>query len=515
MRRGKMKKSRLLCVFFCYIFLFAGSTSAFLIEGSWNSTDSPDLIYTGTWESEIHAASDPSGQWSINGLERTGGTVIDEGTTVYGSYSSAYYQVIDHTNDYGTVSFYFNGDTYNVPGLSGESFSTFYFSSQTAYDQYGIGALVGIEDINFTQSVSVLENDTLFEVELVIEGYRTWEDYSGSTPIHGGPVDYVQLNIEAVPAPVPELIADAGENVAIYSEYIMSTTIYGTATYTGTNSLDYRWLRGDTILLDWTPVGQDNACTYISENTVIPPGTYTLTLKVTDGEFLSSDTMILTIFNSAPHVALLGGAGTYDIGSDVVLSSQASDFDGDLLTFEWQASGVVSSGSIQSLSGGEPVGLPNCILSGLDLGIHVFTLKVSDGINDIVSVDATVEVVDTQVPTLAPIVSAGILWPPNHQMEEITIETNASDNSGLPITISAYVTSNEPEEGLGDGDVFPDWTELEIDEVNGIITLQLRAERSGTGDGREYTINIVATDSSGNSSSVDKIIIVPHDKSKK
>ena len=75
--------------------------------------------------------------------------------------------------------------------------------------------------------------------------------------------------------------------------------------------------------------------------------------------------------------------------------------------------------------------------------------------------------------------------------------------------------TSEPQNGLGDGDTSPDWTEPVIDQISGIITLQLRAERSGTGNGRIYTITITGTDASGNSSQANVEIKVPHDKGKK
>jgi hypothetical protein len=68
---------------------------------------------------------------------------------------------------------------------------------------------------------------------------------------------------------------------------------------------------------------------------------------------------------------------------------------------------------------------------------------------------------------------------------------------------------------LGDGDTASDWTTPVIDQVTGIIYLQLRAERSGSGNGRVYTITIIATDASGNSSQANVQIIVPHDKRNK
>ena len=132
-----------------------------------------------------------------------------------------------------------------------------------------------------------------------------------------------------------------------------------------------------------------------------------------------------------------------------------------------------------------------------------------------VSSQVIVEIVDTTVPTISPVANKNILWPPNHQMEDIIIEANAFDNSGMPVNLSVEVTSNEPMEGTGDGDTGPDWTTPDIDQVTGTIYLQLRAERSGGGSGRVYTIIITATDDSGNSSTSSVEIIVSHDKSSK
>ena len=99
-------------------------------------------------------------------------------------------------------------------------------------------------------------------------------------------------------------------------------------------------------------------------------------------------------------------------------------------------------------------------------------------------------------------------------MVDIFIEANANDNSGS-VTLSATVSSNEPEDGLGDGDMSPDWSVPVIDQENGTISLQLLSERLGSGDGRVYTITITATDDSNNSSQASVEIIVPHDKGKK
>ena len=123
--------------------------------------------------------------------------------------------------------------------------------------------------------------------------------------------------------------------------------------------------------------------------------------------------------------------------------------------------------------------------------------------------------VDDIPPALAPLPDKNILWPPNHKMVTVTIAANASDDSGDPVILAATVSSNEPENGLGDGDTAPDWTTPFIDQENGIITLQFRAERSGRGNGRVYTVTITATDKSGNMAQADVDIIVPRDKGKK
>lgn len=94
------------------------------------------------------------------------------------------------------------------------------------------------------------------------------------------------------------------------------------------------------------------------------------------------------------------------------------------------------------------------------------------------------------------------LWPPNHKFVDVAVAYTVTDNCG-PVVTSLSVTSNEPLEGLGDGDTSPDW-EI-VDDHN----VRLRAERAGNGSGRIYVITIVATDSAGNSSSKTLSVSVP------
>jgi hypothetical protein len=70
----------------------------------------------------------------------------------------------------------------------------------------------------------------------------------------------------------------------------------------------------------------------------------------------------------------------------------------------------------------------------------------------------------------------------------------------------ASVTSNEAIDGTGDGSTSPDWV------ITGPLTVNLRAERSGNGGGRIYTVTIECTDGSGNSATRSVAVNVTHDK---
>jgi len=97
-----------------------------------------------------------------------------------------------------------------------------------------------------------------------------------------------------------------------------------------------------------------------------------------------------------------------------------------------------------------------------------------------------------------------VLWPPNHKMVDVTIDYTVA--SCEPTTCTLSVSSNEPVNDLGDGNTSPDWEVVDATHVS------LRAERSGTGTGRIYTIDITCTDQLGQTGTASVMVTVPHDQ---
>ncbi|HEX8636208.1 MAG TPA: hypothetical protein VF703_18955, partial [Pyrinomonadaceae bacterium] len=98
-------------------------------------------------------------------------------------------------------------------------------------------------------------------------------------------------------------------------------------------------------------------------------------------------------------------------------------------------------------------------------------------------------------------VSPAVLSSPNHKMRDVTVGYHVSDNFGSA-TCTLGVVSNEPVTGAGD-DTAPDWEVLDAHHV------RLRAERSGAGAGRVYTVTVTCADAAGNTSSRDLTVTMP------
>ncbi|OGU55823.1 MAG: hypothetical protein A2X64_11315 [Ignavibacteria bacterium GWF2_33_9] len=116
----------------------------------------------------------------------------------------------------------------------------------------------------------------------------------------------------------------------------------------------------------------------------------------------------------------------------------------------------------------------------------------------------------TETPTISLSLSPSVLWPPNHKMKDITatVATNWGDCLG---NWSMAISSDEPDNGLGDGDT-PNDIEYPGDDL---YSFKLRAERSGTGVGRTYTVTYFAEDGCGVNYSANATVFVPHSMDKR
>jgi len=86
-------------------------------------------------------------------------------------------------------------------------------------------------------------------------------------------------------------------------------------------------------------------------------------------------------------------------------------------------------------------------------------------------------------------------------MIPVTVNYTATDNCSVGCVLS--VSSNEPINGLGDGDTAPDWQVVDAHHV------LLRSERSGKGSGRTYTITVTCTDPAGHTVVRTTTVVVP------
>jgi len=102
--------------------------------------------------------------------------------------------------------------------------------------------------------------------------------------------------------------------------------------------------------------------------------------------------------------------------------------------------------------------------------------------------------------------SVPVIWEPNHRLVAVPI-LGVTDADGDPVTVTiASIVQDEPVLGVGSGNFGPDGSGI------GTSTALLRAERSGTGDGRVYRIAFTASDGSGPACVGVVTVCVPHSR---
>jgi sugar lactone lactonase YvrE len=326
------------------------------------------------------------------------------------------------------------------------------------------------------------------------------------------------------------------------------------------DTLTYTWREGSNVLAGPT--------TSPTSQVTLGLGSHTITLTVSDGKGgTATDQVIITVQDTTPPTlagvpadatvecdavpapAEVSATDACDPAPTVTFSETRTDGsspDNYTLTRKWTATDHSnnSASATQTLTvqdtkapdltlvGDNPVTV-ECPNPYVDLGVRVtdncdpnptlttdnpvnvhapgdytITYTARDRSGNTATLTRTVKVRDTTPPVIAFTVNPTTLWPPNHKMVKVATGISATDACDPSPALSIGVTSNEPVNGLGDGDTAPDW-EVANNEVS------VRAERSGKGTGRIYTITVTATDASGNTATSTKTVTVAHDQGKK
>lgn len=234
---------------------------------------------------------------------------------------------------------------------------------------------------------------------------------------------------------------------------------------------------------DTIPCATDDDCVAVGGACLVAPPSDEMTIDV-----LLEGTLV----NQPPH-AVAGPAQTLECvssaGSSFVLDGRgSSDPDRNLALVSWHQG---------SRTGPE---LSNDLVLQQSLGVgqaESYVLRAVDGYAQTDEAVTSVAVVDTTPPELSVELSLTEIWPPNHKFVPITVSVATSDIcDDSPTLRLVSITSNEADNGTGDGNTTGDVAGAMLGEAD--LQFQLRAERSGNGGGRVYTVTYEAEDDSGN-----------------
>lgn len=244
----------------------------------------------------------------------------------------------------------------------------------------------------------------------------------------------------------------------------------------------------------YTPDGASNllaGLNYLNVHTTNNPG----------GEIRGQ---LILVANAAPTLecpAPVARECNSPAGALVDLVATVSDADGNPLTVVWSVNGEAMQ--TNSLPAGTNGALQSVhFIANFDVGSHQIGLSVSDSNAPATTCSTTVTVQDTTPPEIRTVsATPNTLWPPNRKMVKVKVGVEAIDGCGSVTSKIISVTSNEP----GDR---ADW------RLTGALSLDLRAERSGKGSGRTYTIIVESADEAGNKNTRRVTVVVPHDNGK-
>jgi hypothetical protein len=262
--------------------------------------------------------------------------------------------------------------------------------------------------------------------------------------------------------------------------------------------------------LHWTATGGTGTCTFAADAvptsvTCTDNGTYELTLTAVDGfGQTSTSSFHLLVTNVAPTLLVASPAAG---SSPRTVTFTGNVFDpgtGDThtCTINW---GDGSPAETVAAVGG------TCTAAHTYAGSVASTVITATAKDDDNAVsDIVMRALNFNRPPVCSAVAPNIavLWPANHKLVLITL-SGATDPDGGPLSYEITgVRQDEALNAAGDGD-----TARDAQLASG-GSVWIRAERSGTGDGRVYTISFRVSDSDGASCTGSVQVSVPHSVNK-
>ena len=249
-----------------------------------------------------------------------------------------------------------------------------------------------------------------------------------------------------------------------------------------------------------TPTTADNCLVSPATNdapAAFPLGPTTVTWTVMDnhGNTATATQVITVVDNTPPSLTVpadssaVADSNCQAVIPNVVSGSTASDNCGSVTITQSPAAGTL-----------------------VGSGAHSITVKATDGAGNQTDKTVTFTVIDNTLPTITLNGNVITLWSPDHTYANVQVSdlvAGASDNCDAGVNLSSVyisrVTSDEPENGSGDGTTFDD-----ILIAADCRSVQLRSERAGNGNGRVYTITFKVTDGSGNVGTATAKVTVPN-----
>lgn len=324
----------------------------------------------------------------------------------------------------------------------------------------------------------------------------TVTDPDGNSATDDVNVTIANVNHAPVAIPAPAGYACVGAPAAATVREGGQTSLDGHCSYDPDGDVvSYTWQQTSGSPVTWLTSTEVNSATPRFTAPMSGGNALGFSLTVSDGAAAASaEIAVSVVANSAP-LAEAGGAQTVNENAMVSLQGNASDPDGDAVSFEWtQISGpVVALENTNTLA--PSFHAPWVNAGGDDF---VFELKVSDeyAANPKSASDqVTIHVANLNDPPACALArpSLSSLWPPNHKLLPLGILGLADPNGdAVGVTVTS-VRQDEPVNGSEDGDTSPDAV---VEHGTTGDSLLLRAERSGTGNGRVYTVGFTASDGS-------------------